>query len=361
MASTKNDKQKTKNGAPMEHFQLFVEPTEYILDLIEAVHGPRGFTCAFAYDRKTLASQGTVAFPVMEKLSWGKRVCALWQALAHHDTVSIHSYSDPISITLLILNLFWRRKLLFEVDSAWREPRRWVPRILKRAWLTFWFTRPYVRGCAIGAQVHRDFFLNYGLPEKHLFERPNVVKNARYARPVPPIATEAFRFGYVGRLVRHKEVHTLIKAFRAIVRDYPQATLSIVGDGPERAALQAQAADLPQVTFHGAVYGQEKVALQHQMDALCLVSTYEPWGLVVNEALAGGTPCIVSACCGCVDPLIKGPRAGIVVPEGDVTALIAAMRQLIEHPQEAAAMGQRGATYLHTEWNYSRYLRALQS
>lgn len=346
-------------ATPLRQFQLFVEPTEYILDLITAVYQPRGTTCAFAYNQKTLASQGTSAYPVLEQMTFWGRLTFLWQMLKTHQAIAIHSYADPISITLLMLNLWWRRILSFEVDSAWREPKRWLPRHLKRAWLGFWFKRPYVWGCAIGAQVHRDFFLKNGLPESRLSERPNVVNNDRYLRDHPTTLKKNFTFGYVGRLIPHKEVNTLISAFREVVRLHPHATLSIIGEGPEKVTLQAQAADLPQVTFHGARYGSEKVTLQHQMDALCLVSSYEPWGLVVNEALASGIPCIISACCGCAVPLIQGPRAGIIVPENDLHALIQAMRQMIESPSETTAMGQRGANFLQTQWNYSRYARAL--
>lgn len=346
---------------PLRQFQLFVEPTEYILDLVAAVYLPRGVTCAFAYDRKTLASRGTTQFPVLEKMSFFQRLSFIWKMLRTHEAVAIHSYADPISLWVPVLNLFWRRILTFEVDSAWREPRwRWA-RIVKRVGLNFWFRRPYVWGCAIGGEAHRTFFLKYGLPEARLSERPNVVCNARYARPLPPPTASHFRFGYVGRLVRHKQVHCLIEAFRQVLQVCPNVTLAILGDGPERATLQAQAADLPQVTFHGAVYGAEKVALLHQLDALCLFSAYEPWGLVVNEALAGGTPCIVSACCGCADVLIKMPQAGLVVSETSLEAQVKAMLKLAQNPSEAQQMGLRGADFMQTEWNYQRYARLLDA
>lgn len=354
------DMQKPVNF-PLRQFQLFVEPTEYILDLVEAVYLPRGVTCAFAYDQKTLASRGTTQFPVLEKMSFSQRIGFIWKMLRTHEAVAIHSYADPISLWVPILNLFWRRILTFEVDSAWREPQKGWIRLVKRMGLGFWFKRPYVWGCAIGGEPHRDFFLKYGLPEVRLSERPNIVCNARYVRTLPPPTASHFRFGYVGRLVRHKQVDQLIEAFRQVVQVCPNATLEILGDGPERASLQAQAVDLPQVTFYGTVYGAEKVALLHQLDALCLFSNYEPWGMVVNEALAGGTPCIVSACCGCAEVLIQTPQAGLIVPETSLEAQVEAMLKLAQNPATAQQMGLRGATFMQTEWNYHRYARLLDA
>jgi glycosyltransferase involved in cell wall biosynthesis len=75
-------------------------------------------------------------------------------------------------------------------------------------------------------------------------------------------------------------------------------------------------------------------------DLCALPSRFEPWGLVVNEALACGLPAVVSSAVGCADDLIAGTGAGTVVAAGDVTALARAISEFAGD----AHLRQRAAT-----------------
>ena len=104
-------------------------------------------------------------------------------------------------------------------------------------------------------------------------------------------------FLFVGRLVRLKNVHTLIRAFhKASLLD---ARLVVVGDGTERAALEQLAHDLGEdVIFTGRLEGLTLYAWYNVADCFVLPSTQEAFGAVTNEALVAGCKCLVSKLAG---------------------------------------------------------------
>ena len=93
---------------------------------------------------------------------------------------------------------------------------------------------------------------------------------------------------FVGRLVGLKNVPTLIRAFEPL-KD--RATLVIIGDGPDRASLEAMA---PEALFTGMLSGDELLAWYNLIDILVLPSTQEAYGAVTGEALMAGAKVIVS-------------------------------------------------------------------
>jgi glycosyltransferase involved in cell wall biosynthesis len=99
------------------------------------------------------------------------------------------------------------------------------------------------------------------------------------------------RICFCGRLVRHKHVGELLKAFAKVHEYEPEATLLVIGDGEERAVLEAMAhslgiADL--VRFTGIVDDREKFRLMKSCSVLVLPSTAEGWGIVITEAIFCG-------------------------------------------------------------------------
>ena len=141
-----------------------------------------------------------------------------------------------------------------------------------------------------------------------------------------------FSVGFVGRLVREKGVDVLLNA----LAELPEAVhLTVIGAGPERAALGQLAARLgisERVVFGPWLPSTEIPGRLRRLDALVLPSRTTPYwkeqfGRVLLEAMASGTP-VVGADCGEIGNVIGA--AGLLFPEGDYAALAAALGRLLE-------------------------------
>ncbi|MBX7450285.1 glycosyltransferase family 4 protein [Mycolicibacterium sp. 3033] len=147
---------------------------------------------------------------------------------------------------------------------------------------------------------------------------------------------------YFGRLEYEKGVHDAIAALPRIRRTHPGTTLTIAGDGTQLEFLIEQARRhrvLKAVDFVGLVDHDQLLALLHRADIALLPSRYEPFGIVALEAAAAGAPLVVSAAGGLGEVVGHG-TTGHTFPPGDVAALAAAVRTVLDAPDAA----QRTAT-----------------
>ncbi|MFO7170638.1 MAG: glycosyltransferase family 4 protein [Chloroflexota bacterium] len=153
-----------------------------------------------------------------------------------------------------------------------------------------------------------------------------------------------FVIGYVGRLVPEKGVADLVEALALLPGE---VRLRLVGDGGQRAELQARAAALGvagRVEFVPGVSSTEVPGVLRGLDALALPSRTMPnwkeqFGRVLVEAMSCGVP-VVGSSSGEIPHVIGD--AGLVFPEGDVRALAQALRRLFEDGALRAELGRRG-------------------
>src|SRR5690606_1402073 len=141
--------------------------------------------------------------------------------------------------------------------------------------------------------------------------------------PPAPRAGERLRALFVGRLTNWKGVDTLLLA----VRDLPEVDLAIVGDGPERPALEALARQLGlggRAAFLGRLGRAETRREMLRSHVLVLPSLYEGLSHTLLEAGAVGLPCIASRCGGNPEVIADGEN-GLLVPPEDPAALGAAL------------------------------------
>lgn len=182
---------------------------------------------------------------------------------------------------------------------------------------------------------------------------PDIIPFGATVEPLaalPPARADGpFELLFVGRLVERKGVHLLLDALATLppARD---VVLRVVGDGPERAALEAQAQRLglgSRAVFHGFVTREELQARMAACDCFVLPAVVdakgdtEGLGVVLLEAMSYGKPTIASAAGGIVD-IVRDGRNGLLVPPGDAAALAEAISRMMDDPAAARAMGVQG-------------------
>ena len=150
----------------------------------------------------------------------------------------------------------------------------------------------------------------------------------------------SFKFLYVGRLSREKNVHLLVDALDRLLQAKQRVSLVLVGDGPAREELQSRCAGRP-VVFTGFLEGEQLAAAYASADAMVFPSTTDTFGNVVLEAQASGLPVIV-ADRGGPPEVVARHESGIVVDVSQPEALIDVMEQLCGSPQLRCELRSRG-------------------
>lgn len=172
---------------------------------------------------------------------------------------------------------------------------------------------------------------------------------------------------YVGRLgYADKRVDRLLRIWARIEKQFPEWTLKLVGDGPERDDLERMSAELGlrQVRFCG--YAVDPQPHFDTAAILCLTSTFEGWGLVLAEAQAAGVVPMAFPCSGGVREIIGDDgTTGVCVPPFDELAyareLAALMRDGERRRAMQPAMRRKAAAYSpeHTGRMWLRLLEEL--
>lgn len=189
--------------------------------------------------------------------------------------------------------------------------------------------------CSKKATEHLEGF---GIENKKIFTSAQAVFDIQptYRTEFKKKNRKYIRILTVAYLEDRKGLDCLIKAFRTLNNKDTQ--LVIAGDGAIRSKLEEMARGYENIIFTGYVAGIAKRELYESADIFSLPSHYETWGLVVNEAMHHGLPVIITDAMGSTD-IVDGN--GIVIPAGNIDALVEALDYLIQNHDVRINMGNK--------------------
>lgn len=178
------------------------------------------------------------------------------------------------------------------------QVRWWPKETLKGLYVRNFYDAVFASGIRAATYVE-----SLGVPPDRIWRGYSVVDNAHFAAPAG--VTKQDLFLTVCRLSREKNVHILLQAFTQYRLQGGRWKLAVVGSGPLEHVLRASlpAAVRDYVIWLGWKQYNELPAIYQSASCFVLPSTYEPWGLVVNEAMAAGLPVLLSRKCGCLPEL----------------------------------------------------------
>jgi glycosyltransferase involved in cell wall biosynthesis len=198
------------------------------------------------------------------------------------------------------------------------------------------------------SQRGMDEYAALGFPREKIFVAHNSVS------PKPTLSVERSTFNvqptllFVGRLQARKRIDSLLRAC-AEMESNPR--LMIVGDGPERTALESLAREVyPSTEFIGAKHGAELKPYFAQADLFVLPGT---GGLAVQEAMSYGLPVIVAKGDGTQDDLVREGNGWQIQPE-DYGALVSAMKNALSDRARLREMGKESFRIVSEEINIQK-------
>lgn len=276
--------------------------------------------------------RSTIAYPyeliqdgILEEVPLKKRITGMLSAIQRFkpDVVNITGYYDlAFWVVLFYCKLNGIKTILSNESTAGDHQRKGFKEKLKS-----FFVRQF------------DGFFNFGtLSAKYMTElgaRPHqllvnkncvdnqsirsIYKNAYLNREQSQINQNLHQhnFIFVGRLIPFKNLPVLMEAFQEALAQTKARNwgLILLGDGEQKVELEKIVSEngFKQISFLPSVGWKEVPTYLALADVLVLPSYSEPWGLVVNEAMACGMPVIVSERCGCAPDLVQNQRNGIII------------------------------------------------
>lgn len=202
-------------------------------------------------------------------------------------------------------------------------------------------TRPALtaaRAVTYLTERERSSLEEVGRGRAHLIALPNGVPEAPFAEPTAP------ELLYLARLAPRKRPRQFVEAAARLAPEFPGARFTLVGpDEGEGAAVRA-AIDTSgysdRIRWEGALEPARTGERMRQASGYVLPAVDEPYPMSVLEAMSAGLPVVVTDTCG-LAPAVRSADAGFVT-DGELGAVVAAMRRLLEDPVGARERGERG-------------------
>lgn len=273
---------------------------------------------------------------------------AVWNYLGktNPDTIFVPGYYNLPALAAAVWGrLHGKRTVLMTESTEADHPRSvWTERFKSG------LIRSLFSWCIAGGAPHVRYLRKLSFPAARIGGKYDVVDNRSFreqaARDRQRNTAADFRlpekyFLFVGRFAEEKNVTGLLEAYRMYREGGGAWSLVVVGDGPLRNSLRAAAKDSGynnDIYFEGLKNSGELSPYYAFAGCFVLPSSREPWGLVVNEAMASGLPVLITRECGCAEDLVVEGKNGFTFAAADRNALAAYLHKFERLPERELKM-----------------------
>jgi glycosyltransferase involved in cell wall biosynthesis len=282
----------------------------------------------------------------------------LYQQLKNEnpDSIIVSGFSSA-TIKVFLYSLIKRTPYIIWNGSIAKKGRKdSFIRTLQRKLLTH-FAKAFI---AYGTKA-KSYLMSIGATEEKVFIATNTVDTSFFETATNECRQSILNDGlnhflYLGYLVPRKNVGLLIEIANELKQKRNDFCIDIIGDGESREQLELKVKNLDLcefVKFHGFKQKNELPSYFANTKALLFQTDFDIWGLVLNEAMAAGVPCLSSANAGASSDLIQNGHNGFVVDYENKADIIEKINFIIENPEKAAEMGKRASEFMHANANVS--------
>jgi glycosyltransferase involved in cell wall biosynthesis len=288
---------------------------------------------------------------------------ALWKLVRSENYDAVVSFVGYVRATFWIACLaakFSRTAFLFGTDATSltpRDGRSWKVPIKKILWPLLFRLADQIMVPSSGS---RDLMLSLHLPSDSVTLTPYCVENDWWIAQSRKVDRNAVRASWgispadtvilsSAKLQPWKRPLDLLRAFAKA--NPPNACLIFAGEGPLRNQIVTEAAALgtaSRVRMLGFVNQSQLPAVYTASDLLVLPSEFEPFGVVVNEAMCCGCVPVASKACGAARDLVAPISADLVFACGDIEALAKILRDVVSNRTRLQALARATLAHIQT-------------
>lgn len=215
-----------------------------------------------------------------------------------------------------------------------------------------------------GISDTKIFLVPYAVDNQHF--KVSSIEQKRHARLMVSaeygISGKPRIIAFASKLLERKRCRDLILAFAELRKSKNNVALLVVGEGSERKSLEGLVDDLGLrqcVRFLGFLNQNALPSIYRAADVLVLPSEHEPWGVVVNEAMASGCGIIVTDQVGSGFDLVRPGENGFVYRVGDIEDLAACLKRFFSNDELICAAQKRSLSIIKT-WSFDQDLEGLR-
>ncbi len=279
------------------------------------------------------------------------------------DVAVVSGYNHPTMLLAIIYCILSRTPFLVQGET-WKRNRGVLPRLKE------WFIHPLLRrasGFLVTGALSREYWETVGIPSECIgvfANTPDIEYFENACRNLAEQDVKALRNSwqpgnrrvgiFVGRLIEPKGIDILLQAMRQLP-DEARPMIVLVGDGSKKAEYEQLAKGLP-VRFAGFLQQNDLPVAYAAADFFILPSRKEPWGVVVNEAMACGLPVLLSDQVGAYADLldIDGQPNGVLAIGPTPDSVAASLESFVRTSRDELGRMSMRSIEIIRDWKYEK-------